>query len=135
PDVVILSPKVEEGRGPLVVDELRQHPEGHPLHLVLLGEGIAEIDAPVVPLPLEAGALLAGVEAACARPPIGGWSVREPLVPVPPSPRASGGEPWQARGPRGSMAERLFGSLDGAPNDSEATAAWSDERTQVAAPA
>lgn len=122
PGVVLLSAGVEGGRGALVVDELRQHPEGHPLHLLMLGAPLSDVDAPVVGLPLEEAPLLARMREAERRPPIGGWTVREPLVPVETKRRREDGEAWKARGPRGSMAERLFGSLEGAPNDTPAPA-------------
>ena len=117
PEVVLLSPRVEDGRGSLVVNELRQHPEGHPLHLVALGEPLAEVDAPWVALPLEEAALRSALAEAERRPVDGGWTVREPLAATATPPRSEPVETPKARGPRGSMAQRLFGDLDGAPSD------------------
>src|SRR5690606_10496377 len=52
PELVILSPRVEGGRGALVVDELRGHPDAIALRLLVLGTPLSGIDAPVASVPI-----------------------------------------------------------------------------------
>jgi CheY-like chemotaxis protein len=62
PQLVILSPGVEGGRGGEVIDELGQLAEHRPLRVLLLGGQVPGFDAPVVSLPVDCNLLLEAVE-------------------------------------------------------------------------
>ncbi|QRN95282.1 hypothetical protein JRI60_40415 [Archangium violaceum] len=53
PALIILAPSVESGRGPLVLEELGQHPDMRLARVLLLGEPVPGSAAPVAPLPLD----------------------------------------------------------------------------------
>ncbi len=80
PALILLAPSVEGGRGHLALEEIQQHPDAGLARVLLLGESIPGVSAPVVPLPLE-GALFLEMVANAVR----GGSAPAPLVPVPDS--------------------------------------------------
>src|SRR4051812_49203380 len=51
PGLILLAPSVESGRGHVVLEELRQHPDGQLAKVLLLGESIPGFGYPVAPLP------------------------------------------------------------------------------------
>lgn len=51
PFVVLLAPSVESGRGYVVLDELKGHPDGQLAKVILLGETIAGYGYPMAPMP------------------------------------------------------------------------------------
>ena len=68
PEAVLLAPSVEGGGGSRFLAALRARPAGAVTPVLLLGEPIAGIDLPVVPLPLQAGLFLEVLDAALAVP-------------------------------------------------------------------
>jgi hypothetical protein len=58
PELMVLSPDVEEGKGAWVLSELARHDLAHGLKVVLLGGPIEGFDGPIVPLPLQGSVLL-----------------------------------------------------------------------------
>jgi CheY-like chemotaxis protein len=76
PSVILLAPSVEGGRGAELLFELRSRPASSSTPIVLLGDAVAGVPLPVVPLPLDTGALLQAVEAALQGP---GWEDEPPL--------------------------------------------------------
>jgi hypothetical protein len=64
PGLVILQPSVESGRGALLLEELKRHPDGLLLKVLLLGEVIPGHPWPVEPLPLEPTHLARSVDEA-----------------------------------------------------------------------
>ncbi len=64
PELMILAPSVEGGRGRVVVEELALHPDAASLRLLLLGEALEGLAARVVPLPLDGAQFLETFHAA-----------------------------------------------------------------------
>jgi hypothetical protein len=69
PALIVLAPSVEGDRGHVVLEELRNHPDGALARVVLLGESAPGFSYPVVPLPLEGRFFLDTVREVMARPP------------------------------------------------------------------
>ncbi len=68
PSLIVLGPAVESGRGPEVLEELSQHPNGAETRVLLLGEEVAGYAYPVVPLPLDGASFLELFESALQAP-------------------------------------------------------------------
>src|SRR5262245_20517375 len=51
PGLVLLAPEVESGRGHVVLEELRQHPDGQLAKVLLLGESVPGFGFPIAPMP------------------------------------------------------------------------------------
>lgn len=72
PRVLILDPRVEEGRGRFVLEELSRHPGSPPPSVLFLGDSVEGRPGAVVPLPLDGAVLLqmvAGAESPAETPP------------------------------------------------------------------
>lgn len=99
PSLLILQPSVESGRGNVVLEELRIHPEARLLKVLLLGETIPGFGFPVEPLPVDVDHLCISVNETMRAADSGGaWEVRE-LAPLKSPPRAAPQtepEPWRA---------------------------------------
>src|SRR5581483_988759 len=51
PQLILLAPSVESDRGHVVLEELKQHPDGQLAKVLLLGESIPGFGFPVAPMP------------------------------------------------------------------------------------
>src|SRR5581483_8235850 len=51
PALIMLAPSVESDRGHVVLEELKQHPDGQLAKVLLLGESIPGFGFPVAPMP------------------------------------------------------------------------------------
>jgi hypothetical protein len=76
PQLVMVSPGVESGRGHVVLEELVQHPDGKLAKVLLLGESVPGFGFPVAPLPPDASFAEQIEELLTA--PGDTWQVREP---------------------------------------------------------
>ena len=51
PALIMLAPSVESDRGHVVLEELKQHPDGQLAKVLLLGESVPGFGFPVAPMP------------------------------------------------------------------------------------
>lgn len=68
PAAILLAPAVEGGRGARLLAELRARPAGAATPVLLLGQPVAGVALPVLPLPVNPSALLEAVESALRGP-------------------------------------------------------------------
>lgn len=102
PGLVILQPSVESGRGALLLEELKRHPDGLLLKVLLLGEVIPGHPWPVEPLPVDPTHLARSVdEAIRASEAPASWELHEaPKAPASdPSLSASELDTWRVTRP------------------------------------
>ncbi|MBU8894345.1 response regulator receiver protein [Corallococcus sp. M34] len=137
PELIVLAPGVESGRGRVVLEELVQHPEGHRARVLLLSESIEGFSAPVAPLPLDGPSFVALVDSLIHSPAeADGWRVMENRTLTPPAEgggtESSGEETWHATAPRAvggdpALANALFGDLAPLSQTDWELAAMTDE--------
>ncbi|RKG57885.1 response regulator receiver protein, partial [Corallococcus sp. CA054B] len=118
PELIVLAPGVESGRGRVVLEELVQHPEGHKARVLLLSEPIEGFSAPVAPLPLDGPSFVTLVDTLIRAPAeADGWRVVENrTLSEPAKGSAPADEAWHVTAPRSvggdpALANALFGDL------------------------
>jgi CheY-like chemotaxis protein len=117
PSLIVLAPGVESSRGPLVLEELAQHPEGHQARVLLLGEPIPGYSLPVALLPLEPPIFLQTVSAMVNAPAQSeDWRIQEQhTFGVPQAGASEDSDPWQVPPPsersNPALANALFGEM------------------------
>ncbi|MFP2900847.1 two-component system response regulator [Corallococcus sp. 4LFB] len=119
PELIVLAPGVESGRGRVVLEELVQHPEGHKARVLLLSEAIEGFSAPVAPLPLDGPSFVTLVDTLIRAPAeADGWRVVENRTLQEPAKGSGPGsdEAWHATAPHAvggdpALANALFGDL------------------------
>lgn len=103
PGLVVVQPSVESGRGEVLLEELRAHPDAQLLRVVLLGESIPGFGYHVEPLPLDAEQFARTLQSQLRAAEDGAeWTVTEPsTAPMPTTapPMLDEPEPWRATRP------------------------------------
>jgi hypothetical protein len=129
PALIVLAPSVESGRGQVVLEELKQHPDGQLAKVLLLGESVPGFGYPVAPLPPDDD-LVKQINA-LIDPREGDWTISEPektvsgleeqpeLMPPPPQPQENAG--WRTSPPREEDMPTVEAPAPADPTDPDLT--------------
>ncbi len=111
PGLVVVQPSVESGRGAVLLEEIRQHPDAQLLRVVLLGESIPGFAFFVEPLPIDPEHFSQTIQREIRGPADASeWTLTEPSTdtsPVPLPQPLDEAEPWRATRPSEGLPDEL----------------------------
>ncbi len=135
PEVVVLAPEVDGGRGDSICQEIRAHPKGSQVRFIALGSPVASApEAAVIEMPLDGKVLLEAVERAMeGGEPAEVFALSEPVQPAAAQekPAKEAPAPESMEGPAAELAATLFGDFPAADTNGEAAI---DVSTSIAEP-